>query len=207
MQKLGILASVLLLASVIVGPIGLSYAQTVDTAKAAKSRLDETRAQMDQAKADKLAAQIKKAADIKAQMNAKKEAAAKDLAAAIAARSKAVAKEDLPTTADVIAKIQAMAAKQIEARKAAGGPSKVQIALEEDRAAHAKRIAEHKKTIPVAPDKDQKYNKDDKRGRDQTLKGYDAVDQLSKESGLKKENKKAEATRAKEAAKMHYNRK
>ncbi|MGQ0772378.1 MAG: hypothetical protein ACT4NT_06380 [Nitrososphaerota archaeon] len=207
MQKLGILASVLLLASVIVAPIGLSYAQTVDTAKAAKSKLDETKAQMDQAKADRLAAQIQKAADIKAKMNAKKEAAAKDLAAAIAARNAAMGKEDLPTTADVVAKIRAMAAEQIEARKAAGGPSKVQVALEEDRAAHAKRIAEHKMTIPATPDKDQKYVKEDKRGRDKTLKGYDATDQLSKESELKKENKKAEAIRAKEAAKMHYNRK
>lgn len=207
MQKLGILASVLLLASVIVGPIGLSYAQTVDTAKAAKSKLDETKAQMDQAKADRLAAQIQKAADIKAKMNAKKEAAAKDLAAAIAARKASIEKEDLPTTADVVAKIRAMAAKMIEARKAAGGPSEVQKALEEDRAAHAKRIAEHKKTIPASPDKDQKYTKEDKRGRDKTLKGYDATDQLSKESELKKENKKAEAIRAKEAAKMHYNRK
>lgn len=207
MQKLGILASVLLLASVIVGPIGLSYAQTVDTAKAAKSKLDETKAQMDQAKADRLAAQIQKAADTKAKMNAKKEAAAKDLAAAISARNTAIGKEDLPTTADVVAKIRAMASKQIEARKAAGGPSEVQKALEDDRAAHAKRIAEHKKTIPATPDKDQKYVKEDKRGRDKTLKGYDAADQLSKESELKKENKKAEATRAKEAAKMHYNRK
>jgi hypothetical protein len=60
--------------------------------------------------------------------------------------------------------------------------------------------------IPKTPDKDQKYVKDDKRGRDKALKGYDAVDQLSKEEALKKENKKAEAERAERAAQMHYNR-
>lgn len=205
MQKLGILASILLLASVIVAPIGLSYAQTVDTAKVAKSKSEEAKIQAEQAKKDRLEAQIQKAAEIKAMMAAKKEAAAKEIAAAIAARKTAM-KEDLPTADVVIEKYMSAAKDAVAARKSAGGPSKVQVQLEEDRAAFAKKVQEHKMSIPKTPDKDQKYNKDDKRGRDNTLKGYDAVDQLSKESALKKENKKAEAERAERAAQMHYNR-
>ncbi len=206
MQKLGILASVLLLASVIVGPIGLSYAQTVDTAKASRATHDEVKSSTEQAKADRFAAQVQKAADIKAAMNAKKAAIAKDLAAAIAARNAALNKEDIPTTGDVVAKVKAMAQEQIAARKAPGGPSKVQVQLDEDRAAHAKRIDEYKMTVPTTHEKDHKYTKDDKRGRDGKLKKHDAVDQYSKESGLKKEDKKAISERDTRASKMHYNR-
>jgi len=207
MQKLGILASVLLLASVIVGPIGLSYAQTVDTAKASRASHDEIKSSTEQEKADRFAAQVQKAADIRAAMNAKKAAAAKDIAAAIAARNAAINKEDIPTADNVLAKIKSMASEQIAARKAAGGPSKVQVQLDEDRAAHAKRIADHKNAIPTTPDKDHKYTKDDKRGRDGKLKKHDAVDQYSKESELKKQDKKAISERDEQASKMHYNRK
>ncbi|GEM_PF-1917599 len=207
MQKLGILASVLLLASVIIGPIGLSYAQTVDTAKASRAHADEVKTMAEQEKADRLAAQIKMAADTKAAMNAKKAAAAKEIAAAIAARNAAIKKEDLPQAGDVLAKVKTMAKEQIDARKATGGPSKVQKALAEDRAAYAKRIDEYKKTLPTTPDKDHKYTKDDKRGRDKELKNYGAIDQYSKESGLKKEDKKAVSERDTKASQMHYNRK
>lgn len=207
MQKLGILASVLLLASVIVGPIGLSYAQTVDTAKASREHHDEVRTLTEQEKADRFAAQVQKAADIKAAMAAKKAAAAKEIAAAIAARNAATKKEDIPQTGEILAKVRALAQEQIDARKAAGGPSKVQKALDEDRASYAKKIEEYKKTLPTTPDKDHKYAKDDKRGRDGKLKKLDALDQYSKESELKKEDKKAIAERDAEASKMHYNRK
>jgi hypothetical protein len=207
MQKLGILASVLLLASVIIGPLGLSYAQTVDTAKKARESHDEVKTLAEQQKAERLAAQIKKAAEIKAAMNAKKEAAAKEIAAAIAARNAALQKDEIPRTADLIAKLKAAAKEQIDARKAAGGPSKVQKALEQDRAAFAQKVAEHKMSLPKAPEKDHKYTKDDKRGRDKTLKSYDAVDQYSKESELKKEDKKAISKKEALASQMHYNRK
>jgi hypothetical protein len=207
MQKLGILASVLLLASVMVGPIGLSYAQTVDTAKAARANHDEVKASTEEKKADRFAAQVQKAADIKAAMAAKKAAAAKEIAAAIAARNAAIKKEDIPRTGDMLAELKATAKEQIDARKAAGGPSKVQVALEQDRAAFAKKVQEHKASIPKSPEKDHKYTKDDKRGRDKTLKGYDAIDQYSKESELKKEDKKAVSERDEKASQMHYNRK
>ena len=206
MQKLGILASVLLLASVMVGPIGLSYAQTVDTAKAARANHDEIKAAAEKAKAERFEAQVKKAAEIKAAMNAKKAAAAKEIQAAIAARSETIKKEDLPTTGDVLAKVRSMAEEQIEARKAPGGPSKVQKALEEDRASYAKRIDDYKSKVPKSADKDHKYTKDDKRGREKTLKNLGAADQYSKESELKKEDKKAISERDQKASKMHYNR-
>ncbi|MFY9300871.1 MAG: hypothetical protein WAO91_06755 [Candidatus Nitrosotenuis sp.] len=207
MQKLGILASVLLLASVMVGPIGLSHAQTVDTNKASKAKHEEIRSMEDQKKAERLAMQIKKAEDARAKMNAKKMAAAAEIAKMIEERNKMVQKDQIPRTADFVAKLKEAAKEQIEARKAAGGPSKVQKALEEDRAAYAKRIAEHKMKLKTAPDKDHKYTKDDKRGRDKTLKQLGAIDQYSKESELKKQDKKAISERDEKASQMHYNRK
>ncbi|MEW6043774.1 MAG: hypothetical protein AB1608_05880 [Thermoproteota archaeon] len=204
MQKLGILASVLLLASVIIGPIGLSHAQTVDTHKAAKMSHEEKRAMMEKQKEQRLEAQKQKAAEIKAMMNAKKEAAAKEIEAAMAARQAAMAKEDRLRTGDYVAMLKEMAKEAIDARKSAGGPSKVQKALEADRAAYEQRIAEYKKTIPTTPEKDIKYLKEDKKGREKTLKGYDAVDQYSKEVALKKEYKKAEEIKKEKASQMHH---
>lgn len=203
MQKLGILASVLLVASVIIGPVGLSHAQTVDTNKAAKMSFEEKKAMMEQEKQQRLEAQKQKAAEIKAKMNAKKEAAAKEIEAAIAARN-AATKEDLPRTEDIIAKLKAMAADAIDAKKSAGGPSKVQKALEAEREAYMKRVQEHKAMIPKAPEKDVKYVKEDKKAREKTLKSYDAVDQYSKESGLKKEYKKAEEKKQEKYSQMHH---
>lgn len=206
MQKLGILASVLLLASAIVGPLGLSYAQTVDTAKASRAHHNEIKSATEQQKADRFAAQVQKAADIKAAMNAKKAAAAKAVEEAIAARQAAMSKEDIPRIGEELAKVRALGKDQTDARSAPGGPSKVQVALEETREAHAKRISEHKMTHLKAYEKDHKYTKEDKRGRDKTLKAHDAVDQLSKETELKKEEKKAISERDQRASKMHYNR-
>lgn len=203
MQKLGILASVLLLASVFVGPIGLSYAQTVDTNKAAKMSHEEKRAMMDKQREERLEAQKQKAAEIKAKMNAKKEAAAKELEAALAARQTAM-KEDLPRTEDIIAKLKAAAKEAIDARKASGGPNEVQKALEKEREALKKRIEEHKMVIPKLPEKDIKYIKEDQKGREKKLKSYDAVDQYSKEVELKKEYKKAEEIKKQRQAEMHH---
>ncbi|MEM3170535.1 MAG: hypothetical protein QW838_07170 [Candidatus Nitrosotenuis sp.] len=203
MQKLGILASVLLLTSVLVGQVGLSYAQTVDTHKAAKMSHEEKRAMMDKQREERLEAQKQKAAEIKAKMNAKKEAAAKELAAVLAARQTAI-KEDLPRTEDIIAKLKASAKKAIDARKSSGGPSEVQKALEKEREALKKRIEEHKMMIPKSPQKDIKYVKEDQKGREKKLKGYDAVDQYSKEVELKKEYKKAEEIKKQRQAEMHH---
>jgi hypothetical protein len=203
MQKLGILASVLLLASVILGPIGLSYAQTVDTNKAAKMSHEEKRAMMNKQKEERLEAQKQKAAEIKAKMNAKKEAAEKEIEAAMAAR-KAAMKENLPRTEDIIAKLKEAAKEAIDAKKSSGGPSEVQKALEKEREALKKRIEEHKKTIQKLPEKDIKYAKEDQQGREKKLKSYDAVDQYSKEIGLKKEYKKAEEIKKQKQAEMHH---
>ncbi|HWP78161.1 MAG: hypothetical protein AB1299_06185 [Thermoproteota archaeon] len=203
MQKLGMIASVLLLASVIVGPVGSSYAQTVDTNKAAKMSHEEKRAMMDKQREERLEAQKQKAAEIKAKMNAKKEAAAKELEAALAARQTAM-KENLPRTEDIIAKLKAAAKEAIDARKASGGPSEVQKALEKERDALKKRIEEYKKMIPKLPQKDIKYVKEDQKGREKKLKGYDAVDQYSKEVELKKEYKKAEEIKKQRQAEMHH---
>ncbi|MFN3654578.1 MAG: hypothetical protein ACK4TO_04535 [Candidatus Nitrosotenuis sp.] len=203
MQKLGILASVLLLASVLVGPVGLSYAQTVDTNKAAKMSHEEKRAMMDKQREERLEAQKQKAAEIKAKMNAKKEAAAKELEAALTARQTTM-KEDLPRTEEIIAKLKAAAKEAIDTRKASGGPSEVQKALEKERDALKKRIEEHKMMIPKSPQKDIKYVKEDQKGREKKLKGYDAVDQYSKEVVLKKEYKKAEEIKKQRQAEMHH---
>lgn len=207
MQKLGILASVLLLASVMAAPIGVSHAQTVDTSKASKLKHEEMRSMEEQKKAERLAMQLKKAEDAKAKMNAKKMAAGAETAKMIEERNKMLQKDQIPRTADYVAKLKEAAKEQIEARKAPGGPSKVQKALEEDRAAHAKKIEEHKMKLKTAPDKDHKYTKDDKRGRDKMLKQQGAIDQYSKESELKKQDKKAISERDERASQMHYNRK
>jgi hypothetical protein len=204
MQKLGYLASVLLLASVIIGPIGLSHAQTVDTHKDSKVKHDEMRANMDQTRAEKLDSLKARAADAKAAFNAKKAAAQKAIDEMIAARNQAIKKSDLPTAADLLAQIKEEAKNAIDARKPAGGPSKVQKALEKDREAFSMRVQEHQKMIPKSPDKDIKSVKDDSRLRPKTLKALDAVDQLSKEEAQKAEEKKAEADRAKAYAEMHH---
>lgn len=60
-----------------VTPVGLSYAQTVDTANTAKINSDDLKEQMEQEKRDRLEAQKQMAAEIKAMMNVKKEAAAR----------------------------------------------------------------------------------------------------------------------------------
>jgi hypothetical protein len=189
------------------GPIGLSHAQTVDTSKASKTKHEEMRSMEEQKKAERLEMQIKKAQDVREKMNAKKMAAAAETAKMIEERNKMIQKDQIPRSADYIAKLKEAAKEQIEARKAAGGPSKVQKALEEDRAAFAKKVAEHKMNLKTAPDKDHKYTKDDKRGRDKVLKQLGADDQYSKESELKKQDKKAISERDQKAAQIHYNRK
>lgn len=192
MQKLGILASVLLLAAAVITPVGLSYAQTVDTSKEAKMKHEEIKAAMEKEREQRLEKQRQMAAEAKAKMEAKKAQAAKEIEQLIKERKSTIAKEDLPQAADIVAKLKEMAKEAIDAKKPSGGPSKVQKALEADREALKKRIEEFKKTIPVAPQKDIKYTKEDQKGREKTLKTLGAQDQLSKEQGLKKQYQKAE---------------
>lgn len=207
MQKLGILASILLLTAAIIGPVGFSHAQTVDTNKESKMKHDEMRAKMDQERADRLEAQKQRAAEIKEMMAAKKAAAAKELEAMLAERNAKIANDEIPRAADILAALKAKAADAIAAKKATPGPSKVQKALEQDREAFAKKVEEHKMKLPTTPAKDVKYVKDDKRDRPDTLKKMGATDQKSKEELSVKEQKKAEEIKKEKLDAIHYNRK
>lgn len=204
MQKLGYLASVLLLASVIIGPIGLSHAQTVDTATVAKVKAEKIRAEMDKQREERLQMQLKMASDAKSKMQAMKMQAEKDIEAKIVERNQAIKKNDLPTAADIIAQIKANAKAAIEARAAPGGPGKVQTQLEKDRMAFDEKVKDQKEWLVKSVQKDVKYTKDDKRLRDKTLKNYAAIDQLSKETSLKGEYKKAEVEKDTENSKTHH---
>ncbi len=205
MQKLGIIASTLLLASAVIGPAGIYAIDPTDTQRDSKVKHDDTRSAFDQKRADRLEAQKQMAADIKAKMNAKKAAAQKDIDAAISARNVAVVARDAAvSTSDFVAKLKEQADEAIAKRKAAGGPSKVQVALEGDRDAFAKRISEHQEMIPKSAEKDIKYLKEKKHDRMKKLRAADAVDQESKEISQVDEQKKATETRDAAYAAMHH---
>ncbi len=207
MQKLGYLATVLLLTAVIVGPIGLSYAQTANTAADAKAAGDESRAKFDQMRADRLEMQKQRAAEIREKMMAKKMSSAQDLEAMIAARAEALKKADLTTTADYMTKLKAQAKAAIEARKAAGGPSESQTALEQEREAFAMKVKAHKESLPTAPEKDLKVTVDAGHKVPKTQKDIGATDQKAKEEATKAQADKAAAIKEKKYGQIHYNRK
>ncbi|MGQ0606773.1 MAG: hypothetical protein ACT4OD_07510 [Candidatus Nitrosotenuis sp.] len=207
MQKLGILASILLLTSVVIGPIGLSYAQTANTAAAAKANHDESRNAFDQMRADRLEAQKQMAADIKAAMMAKKMAVAKAIEEMIAARNAAMKKNDLPTAAEVLAKLREDARAAIDARKPAGGPSDSQTALETEREAFAMKVKAHKESIPKSPEKDVKRSFDESVKVPKVQKDLGATDQKAKEEAQKAEAEKAAEIKKDKYGKIHYNRK
>lgn len=168
---------------------------------------EEMRAKMEQEKADRLEAQKQKAAETRAMMLAKKMEAAKAVEEALAKRSSMSNDDQIPRTDDVIAEAKAKAAEAIAAKKAAGGPSKVQIALEKARAEYQKKVEEHKKMLPKTPDKDLKYLKDTKQQRDSKMKKLGATDQDAKEKLALEQQKKAEALKKKLLSELHYNRK
>lgn len=207
MQKLGYLATILLLTAVFVGPIGLSYAQTANTAADAKTAAEENRAKFDQMRAERLEMQKQRAAEIKEKMMAKKMSAAKDLEAMIAARAEALKKSDLPTAADYLAKLREQARAAIEARKAAGGPSESQTALEQEREAFAMKVKAHKESLPTAPEKDLKVAVDVGHKVPKVQKDIGATDQKAKEEAAKAQADKAAEIKEKKYGKIHYNRK
>ena len=207
MQKLGILASILLLTAVVIGPIGLSYAQTANTAAAAKEKHDEGRSAFDQMRADRLESQKQMAADIKAKMMAKKMAAAKAIEDAIAARNESIKKDDLPRTADVLAKLREEAKAAIEARKSSGGPSESQTALESEREAFAMKVKAQKEYLPKSPEKDVKRTFDEAVKVPKVQKELGATDQKAKEEAQKAEADKAAEIKKDKYGKIHYNRK
>jgi hypothetical protein len=207
MQKLGILASILLLTAVIVGPVGLSYAQTVDTAAVAKEKHEKSRDAFDQTRADRLEAQKQKAADIKAQMQAKKMQAAKAIEEAIAKRNEAIQKKDQPTAADILAALKAEAKAAIDARKASGGPSESQVDLEAQRENFAMKVKSQKENLPKAPAKDIKVKIDADRKVPKIQKDIGALDQKAKEEAQKAEAEKADEIKKQKYGSIHYNRK
>jgi hypothetical protein len=207
MQKLGILASILLLTAVIVGPIGLSYAQTVDTSAAAKEKHEKSRDAFDQTRADRLDAQKQKAADIKAQMQAKKMQAAKDIEEAIAKRNESIQKKDQPTAADILAALKEEAKAAIDARKASGGPSKSQVDLESQRENFAMKVKSHKENLSKAPAKDLKVTVDSSHKVPKTQKDIGAVEEKAKQEATKTEADKAAEVKKQKYGSIHYNRK
>ena len=207
MQKLGYLATILLLTAVFVGPIGLSFAQTANTAADAKTAAEENRAKFDQMRAERLEMQKQRAAEIKEKMMAKKMSAAKDLEAMIAARAEALKKSDLPTAADYLTKLREQGRAAIEARKAAGGPSESQTALEQEREAFAMKVKAHKESLPTAPEKDLKVSVDVGHKVPKVQKDIGATDQKAKEEAAKVQADKAAEIKAKKYGQIHYNRK
>jgi hypothetical protein len=207
MQKLGILASVLLLTAAIIGPVGLSYAQTVDTAAVAKTKNEQGRDAFDQMRADRLEAQKQKAADIRAAMQAKKAQIAKDIEAMIAARADSMKKKDRPTTSDVVAQLREEAKTAIEARKAPGGPSDSQVDINDQRAAFAEKVKAFKEYIQKAPVKDLKVTIDAGHKVPKMQKDLGALDQKSKEEATMAQADKAEAIKNAKYGAIHYNRK
>lgn len=207
MQKLGYLATILLLTAVFVGPIGLSYAQTANTAADAKMTAEENRAKFDQMRAERLEMQKQRAAEIKEKMMAKKMSAAKDIEAMIAARAETLKKSDLPTTADYLTKLREEGKAAIEARKPAGGPSESQIALEKEREAFAMKVKAHKESLPTTPEKDLKVSVDVGHKVPKVQKDIGATDQKAKEEAAKAEADKAAEIKAKKYGQIHYNRK
>lgn len=207
MQKLGILASILLLTAAIVGPVGLSYAQTVDTSSVAKEKHEKARDAFDQTRADRLEAQKQKAADIKAQMQAKKMQAAKAIEEAIAKRNEAIQKKDQPTAADILAALKEEAKAAIDARKASGGPSKSQVDLEAQRENFAMKVKSQKENLPKAPAKDLKVTVDTGHKVPKTQKDIGALDQKAKEEAQKAEADKAAEIKKQKYGSIHYNRK
>ena len=207
MQKLGILASVLLLAAAIIGPVGLSYAQTVDTAAVAKEKNEKARDAFDQTRADRLEAQKQQAVDIRAQMQAKKMQVGKDVEAMIAARAEAIKKSDLPTASDVLAKLKEDAKAAIAAKASSGGPSKSQVDLEKQRGAYAEKVQAENKNRPISADKDIKVTIDGGHKVPKTQKDLGALDQKAKEESQKAEADKAVDVKKSKYGGIHYNRK
>jgi hypothetical protein len=207
MQKLGILASILLLTAAIIGPVGLSYAQTVDTHAVAKAKHEKSRDAFDQARADRLEAQKQKAADIKAQMQAKKMQAAKAIEEAIAKRNEAIQKKDHPTAADVLAALKGEAKAAIDARKASGGPSDSQVDLEAQRENFAMKVKSQKENLPKAPAKDLKVAIDVGHKVPKIQKDIGAVEEKAKQEATKAEADKAAELKKQKYGSIHYNRK
>ena len=207
MQKLGILASILLLTAAIIGPVGISFAQTVDTQAASKAKHDEGRQSFDQMRADRLDAQKQKAADLKAKMNAKKMEAAKAIEAAIAARADAIKKSDIPRAADILAELKAQAADAIAAKAPSGAPSDSQVDLEKQRESFAMKVKDQKSYLPKAPAKDLKVAVDVGHKVPKTQKDIGAIDQKAKEEAQKAEADKADEIKKKKYGSIHYNRK
>ena len=195
MQQLGILASILLLTAALMVPVGHSFAQTVDTAKTAKLSFKEMKAQMDQNDVDRRAMMLKKAADTKAMLDAKKNAAGKDYETRIAANP-AFSEKDQPTASEILADIHATADKIVKEKKEviAASARPVQKSIDEVRAAEAQKAKEYKASVN-APVKNITDLKEEKDQRAKTLEKLHAKAQASVEKAASEQQKKAEELR------------
>lgn len=213
MQKLGYLASILLLTAVIVGPVGLSHAAPVDTALAAKGNQEKGLQAFYQMKDDRFMAEKQRAADVKAKMEAMKKAAQKDTDAMIAARADAIKKGDLPTAADILAKLRADAKATGNAFKNSGAghyrdsTSKSQIDLEQQRKAFAENVKSQKEMIASSAAKDVKATLDEGRKVPKVQKELTADEQKAQDDAQKAEAKKAAEVQKEKYGGIHYNRK
>ena len=204
MEKLGYLATILLLTAVIVGPIGLSHAAPVDTAADAKA---EHKKGLEASYADRDArfnAEKQRAADVKAKMEAMKKTAQKEIDAAIAARAQAIKQSDIPTTADLLAQIKAEA-------KATGnhfpnsgtnfrdGTSKSQVDLEQQRKSFDESIKAYKESIAKSSTKNIKSDVDSSRRVPTKQMQLTADEQAAKDKVAKEQ-----AQKASEAHKARY---
>ena len=213
MQKLGYLASILLLTAVIVGPIGLSHAAPVDTAAAAHGNHKKGLEASYQEQDARFKAEKQRAADVKAKMEAMKKAAQKDIDAAIAARGEAIKKADLPTAADILAKLKENAKATGNAFPNSGAghyrdaPSKSQTDLEKQRQAFAENVKAQKEMIASSAAKDVKATVDEGRKVPKVQKELTADEQKAQDEAQKAEAKKAAEIKKEKYGGIHYNRK
>lgn len=200
MEKLGYLATILLLTAVIVGPIGLSHAAPVDTAADSKANHKKSLEESYKEREARFNAEKQRAADVKAKMEEMKKAAQKEIDAAIAARGEAIKKSDLPTTADIIAKIKADA-------KATGnhfphsgtnfrdGTSKSQTDLEQQRKSYEESVKAHKESIAKSATKNIKSDIDAARNVPTKQKMLTADEQAAQDKEATEQAQKATAAK------------
>lgn len=190
MQKLAILTSVLLLAAAVVGPVGLAFAEPAGVPKDAEAKNQKVREQIAQERADRVAEQQKKAAEIKAKLEAMKKAAGKD--ADKKDEPPHWGQNKVPPAGQILEALKAKAVKAAEAKKAADGPSKSQIEIEKQRAEFQKQTEEQRKEFQDRLEQQLKHLKEQSQKRDEILKQLGAEEQTAKEKLAVEQQKKAE---------------
>jgi len=142
-----------------------------------------------------------------------KKAAQKDVDATIAARATAIKKNDLPTAADIMAKLREDAKSTGNAFPNSGsgnyrvGPSKSQTDLEKQREAFAENVKSQKEMIASSAAKDVKATLDEGHKVPGKQKLLTADEQKVQDDAQKAEAKKAAEVKKQKYGGIHYNRK